>query len=514
MKNWNLMLQKVIAWVVAFTIMVPSTAVFAADPEYNVIRIEGKDRYQTAARVAERVRPASSRYLLASGENYPDALAGAPLTKGMYPILLTGKDRLHPETRAVLAKNSGAIVTILGGKNTITESVEAELRAMGVAVERIAGQDRYDTASQIADEIDTKQFVIASGTGFADALAGSALALHKGAAILLGNSVEVPAQTMSHVMRVDDAKLTLLGGNHTFPASITAEYRALDADFVRYTGRDRYETSTNIAQSFTNPQSVIVATGENYPDALTAAALAGKLKAPILLVKKDAVPKSVREYLTKHKNSIQDVYILGGENSVSKQIASVLANPEQPATAAWQKEYAKLLRGEIVLFRSNQGPSKLSEANSQFAVFDFDGDGIQELIIKYRYNEGTAELTDYYIASFDGNLINTFEYQDRTFFGRVLFGYHAENRQLLVASGHEAIHHSGYALYGGQMHHVYYLRSGYMDASPEERIGDNKVDLTEAEYVIKAKAYMDALRTFDFVDNTSENRESLLFTVE
>ncbi|MDO5689235.1 MAG: cell wall-binding repeat-containing protein [Tissierellia bacterium] len=131
--------------------------------EISIQRISGGNRYETALKIAEEVNPDSTEFLLVSGENYPDALAGAPLSKGRIPILLTSKNSLDSQALTKLRNLSKPKVTILGGELTISSEVTTELQNEGILYKRISGQNRYETAALIAKEIRTNQIYVASG---------------------------------------------------------------------------------------------------------------------------------------------------------------------------------------------------------------------------------------------------------------------------------------------------------------------------------------------------------------
>jgi putative cell wall-binding protein len=85
----------------------------------------------------------------------------------------------------------------------------------------------------------------------------------------------------------------------------------------RVTGDDRYAVSARLSsQALWAPNPVAyVASGEVFPDALSASAAAGQLGGPVLLVKKDAIPGAIGLELARLKPS--KLVVLGGENTIS-----------------------------------------------------------------------------------------------------------------------------------------------------------------------------------------------------
>lgn len=502
------------ATLLLIAILLPGYPAFAAEKEANLIRIEGSNRYETALKVANVVNPNSGQYILASGENYPDALAGARLTEGKYPILLTPKNALDKGVAAKLRQNSAAQVYILGGTNTLSSAISSEVSEIGNSYTRLAGADRYETSAIIAGKKAVNRVVVASGTNFPDALAGSALALKNDAAIVLGSPSQIHPSVSAYLKGFANPTLTLLGGESTFSRAVRGQYQSFDSKLSQYAGSDRYETAARIAENFVNPESIIIATGENYPDALAAAPLAGKLNAPILLVRKNEVPAKVLQYIEKNRESIQDVYILGGVNSVSQRVGNSIAHALAVSQQPWQIAYEKVLTGEEPI-RTERKSIRLTDSNARFTLHDFDRDGVPELVIDHPYleqggGESPLDLNDYFVLTYRDGLQTAFEYEDRTFYGRAILGYDPATDRLMQTTGHEAMHQQAYVLKNGKMVSVYYLRSGYYDDPAIETIEGVEKAITVSEYNKLSEKFGDTLQAFPFQNNTAAIRAELL----
>ncbi|PID82594.1 MAG: hypothetical protein CSB16_00465 [Clostridiales bacterium] len=156
----------------------------------DVQRLSGVNRYETAVAVSKYVKD-SSGYILASGQNYPDAISGNALTYQdgkKYPVLLTKKDYL-PKSVKDQIRNSEKVY-ILGGKGVISSSVEDELSQLNIGeVVRLGGVDRYETAVKICEEIENPNKVIfVCGNNFPDALSASALSTKYSAPVVLSGT--------------------------------------------------------------------------------------------------------------------------------------------------------------------------------------------------------------------------------------------------------------------------------------------------------------------------------------
>ena len=93
-----------------------------------------------------------------------------------------------------------------------------------------------------------------------------------------------------------------------------------NVEHKKIVGRDRYETSAKLADELKVYDTAVIVNGNSMADGLSAAPLAGKHNAPILLVKKDYIPTSVKSRL----NRVKKVFIIGGEGAISKNVEKQL----------------------------------------------------------------------------------------------------------------------------------------------------------------------------------------------
>lgn len=151
------------------------------DPE----RIGGADRYETSAMIARRlseVRPDPQDVLVASGDNFPDALSVSPYAarKG-YPIILTPPGALSRHSEAAIIDVGASRATIIGGQVAVGPDVETRLRSLVSSVDRWKGENRYETSAEVVRRsldagLTMERFALASGQDFADAVTGGAYA--------------------------------------------------------------------------------------------------------------------------------------------------------------------------------------------------------------------------------------------------------------------------------------------------------------------------------------------------
>lgn len=157
---------------------------------FTVDRIGGIDRFDTAAEVARAGGPGAVGTLggfgrtafVASGRNFPDALAAGPLSyDARFPILLTDPNALPATTEQALTDLGIQHVILVGGTTAVSDAVKGAIEANGITVDRRFGPDRFATAANLADfasdslNFDVKQLVLATGANFPDAVAAGPL---------------------------------------------------------------------------------------------------------------------------------------------------------------------------------------------------------------------------------------------------------------------------------------------------------------------------------------------------
>ncbi|WP_462418248.1 cell wall-binding repeat-containing protein [Kytococcus sp. Marseille-QA3725] len=304
------------------------------DPDRSLTRLSGADRYATAARLTEGAQ--IDTVYLASGEDYPDALTGSTAaasgvksasgnTQSMpedLPILLTRQDSLPKVTREALQNTGAKKVVVVGGKNAVSAGVEAELKAMGITVERIGGEDRYETSANVAKSfgtgIDTLYVASGEDRAYADALAGSALAGSQDVPVLLTDPNNPSATTIEAAQAVGAKKVVVLGGKNAVSEAAAQKLGATE----RVSGADRYATSVAIASQFGDHETTYFATGEDYPDSLTGGAVAAAWDSPLLLTRQASLPGTVAEYVK--NNPTDHNTIFGGTAAVSTNVENQL----------------------------------------------------------------------------------------------------------------------------------------------------------------------------------------------
>ena len=255
-----------------------------------VTRVAGSDRYDTAARLAAAARGTGGTVVVASGVDFPDALAAAPLVAAEDgALLLTRPAELPEATRTELQRRIPDEIVVLGGTSAVSAAVVDELGAIA-PTRRIGGADRFDTAAAVAAEVGTPggTLYVVSGLTFADALAVGPVSGRDGAPILLVAPDRIPAPTAATLDALRPAEIVIVGGAAVVGEEV-ATTLADDAPVRRIAGRDRFETSAAVAAAaFPNPPGgAVVATGLAFADALAGGPAAARTGHPLLLVAAD-----------------------------------------------------------------------------------------------------------------------------------------------------------------------------------------------------------------------------------
>ena len=291
----------------------------------NVIhqRFQGENRAKTAVNVQRHYFANTNKVILVNDNAYPDAISATNVSMGKYPLLYTGKNSLSIETKSALDKMFFDEIYLMGGLNTISKKVENSLKKNfpHAKITRIMGNNRYDTSAESAKtRANTTNLIFAAGTNYADALYATSLAAHQKAPILLVSNDGLSTSTVNFIKSIGNIdNVTIVGGEISVNQSVKNQIEALTKKRVtRLAGVDRYESRVELAKRVnSNPAEVTTTSGDVFADALVSSTVAQKIKAPILLVKKDVLPLKVREYL-RDTNSIYKLTTIGGYNTVTK----------------------------------------------------------------------------------------------------------------------------------------------------------------------------------------------------
>lgn len=251
---------------------------------------------------------------------------------------------------------------------------------------RVAGEDRYETAAEVARlqfPQGTSTAVIATGEEFADALGGTSLSGAADAPVLLVTHDSVPEATATVLDELGVTNIYLLGGTAAISQEVEDEL-AEGRDVARLAGETRYGTAAAVAAEVDRLEdelgriagltTAFVASGETFPDALAAGSLATTHSDtyPILLVGSETYPAETAQAID--DLGIDQAIIVGGHLAVSDHV---------------ERHLEEDTRAVVRLAGSTRYGTAVEVADFAMAQFDYNG----ELTVLARGNGFADALT-------------------------------------------------------------------------------------------------------------------------
>ena len=313
-----------------------------SDPDPVAIsRVAGPSRTATAAALSAATRQTASTVVIARADAWPDAIAGGPLAAMMdASLLLTAGDGLSADTAAEIVRLGATRAVLLGGEQALSARVDADLRAAGLAVERLAGSDRFATAGLIAQRVvaeggDGSRVAVVRGThpdpeqGWSDAVVAAAHGAADGHPILLAATDGLSPSTLDALGTLSPTSVLVLGGPSAVSVDAEQQVRDTGARTLRVSGTDRYSTARIVADlavdAGTSPRRVWVATGRRFPDALAASAAVGT-GSVLLLADGDTNDRAeeLLGFVGTHRDEVAELVLIGGSAALSDTLETRL----------------------------------------------------------------------------------------------------------------------------------------------------------------------------------------------
>ncbi len=307
----------------------------------NFKRLVGSDRYKTSFLTADALLDELGvdkfdSVIVSSGKNFADALAGSYLAATMNaPMLMIDKNNtlVVCEYIASRLKNGGNIY-VLGGSNAVPSNFESKIKRYGkYSIKRLAGQNRYETNIKILNEVSIGEspILVCTGTNFADSLSASATGLP----ILLVEK-NLTDEQINVLNNLSSKKIYIIGGENAVSSVIENELLVY-GDVTRLAGETRYDTSVLVAKKFFDePNGMVLAYGQNFPDGLSGGSLAHALKSPLILTNNSSA-SIANEYSKELKCNAS--YVLGGSKLVSNSSAKLalsMVDAENFVSVNWE----------------------------------------------------------------------------------------------------------------------------------------------------------------------------------
>lgn len=351
-----------------------------ADPSISQDRYEGSGAAEVAeatARYADQRRSWAGRAplrhaVIASQTSFADALTASVYAGHVDGVILfTDPERMSAATWRTITDLGITSVTLVGGPAALSETIEDRFTRFGIHVDRLWGQNRYETAVAVSEKVTRNKnyLFIASGRNFADAVSVGPILYSGVFPLVLAGSRGLDAQTQNMIIEWQDqnpsGQVVILGGYVAVPAMVEQQLAALTRPFreedgywggafcenypsnwprcpfdplpvgipsyriTRIGGADRFETAAQVAtwarsRFFGGARTDVgVVSGVSYTDALAATNLLGQegFSGPLLLTGTcTRIPKAtyegVRAYTTQR--------VVGNERGVCDFDAEVL----------------------------------------------------------------------------------------------------------------------------------------------------------------------------------------------
>lgn len=297
-------------------------------------RLWGQDRYQTSAAISKEGWTNSEYVVIASGEDYADALCAAPLAKKYNaPILLTESATLNDNVKQEIKRLNAKHVFIIGKYASVSQKTENEIKSLVGDIKRLGGNDRYETSVIVAKELENiNEITVTSGYGFADALSIASIAAQEGMPILLTDKDQLPEVVKNYIQEnsVNIKNSYIIGGQGVISDNTAQQ---VSKTSVRLYGQDRFETNLNVMKYFKQDLQfdnlyVVQAdgpTGNEFADALSGSALSAKTSSPVILTYK-TIPSAAESFIKENIETKSNIIALGGVAAVPESIVKILEN--------------------------------------------------------------------------------------------------------------------------------------------------------------------------------------------
>lgn len=295
----------------------------------TVSRIGGADRYDVAVNISQQFFPSGATTVyIATGENFPDALSAAPAAaQADGPLLLVPRQSLPASVAGELTRLAPTTIIVTGGPLSVSDAVLESLTAYAESVTRETGADRYEVSRNVthAAFATTGSTIayIATGETFPDALSASAAAGSLGAPVILvaGKKTALDAETAALLVELGVTDVRIVGGPASVSTGIEVGLAGVPGvtSVIRHGGTTRFEVSgaTNRAV-FSEADTVFLASGLKFPDALSGAVVAGVDSAPLYVIPQDCIPHYVVNDIL--NLGATELNVLGGPMSLGPNV--------------------------------------------------------------------------------------------------------------------------------------------------------------------------------------------------
>ena len=326
-------------WTIIFIIIliIISSDSINAQENNKITKINGKNSFDIGIKVSQ-IGWASGcdTVVILNEKSTIDGIISAPLAN-LYnaPVLLCSKDKISEEVSDEIKRLKPNNIIIIGGKDSISTKVELQLKNIlpKIKLERIDGENRYDTclliADKISEKVDINRVYIGSGNGEPDLISIASKAGHDKQPILLSKKDSINEDIYKWMISKNLEDAYIIGGKNKISDKVIEDLNEITKSDIRNNriyGKDRFETNSMVIEKFyknSDMENLIIVDANDVNSAFQMAPLSSKLDCPLFLAPTKSLSESQLKILD-YSNVIH-IYRLGNsiDNGVFKEINAV-----------------------------------------------------------------------------------------------------------------------------------------------------------------------------------------------
>lgn len=303
-----------------------------------IVRVSGSDRYATNLQTSKNYMLKASgettknSVVLVNGESYPDAMISVSLahTRDNFnygssvllynPSYTSIQPDLESEIKRLLGTASTAKTVYLVGN--VPDSLKTQVQSWNYSAVKLAGSDRYQTAYQVATEMerywDVNTAILVNGETYADAIGVLGYAGNKNIPILLTGTDSLNSWAQSAITQNGITNVIIVGGTGVVSTTVENQVKNLGVTVTRNSGADMYQTNSSFNFnnfSYDNARTMLSTSGEGWPDAIGAGLVASRFYRPIVLTPSSYLHSAAQNYInyqSKMDPQIDQIILVGG----------------------------------------------------------------------------------------------------------------------------------------------------------------------------------------------------------
>lgn len=310
--------KKIVSGLVLGSVVLTSFTPSFADAGFNAVSINNNSLSGTTTEVAKANGKNVENVYILNADQLIDGIPGGVLAgENNGAIVFVENGYLSEESLNLIY--SAQNVYAIGGENIIPESMLANFSNYKG---RISGDNRYETAVEIASKMNSnRDIIITNGESYADSLAATSLAVKNNSNIILTSANNVPEATREYLEANKGADVLFVGGDSSLSKKVKEEVSNLTNNDVNkidentVAGINRFDTSAELLNRFGDFESLIISNGTDYKDSILASSLGAKIGAPVLLVDNQNISakvsslSNINEVYSVSTGNISDLYL-------------------------------------------------------------------------------------------------------------------------------------------------------------------------------------------------------------